>query len=49
MRRATLTVKMSYQSESNSPPGPYLALIIIKYPSSLEKVDVQTHSLKSKY
>lgn len=38
---------LSYQSESNSPPGPYFALIIIRYPSSLEEIDVQIHALRA--
>jgi len=43
MRTAQVGVKTSYQSGSNSPPGPYLAFIIIRYPSSLEETDVRTH------
>jgi hypothetical protein len=43
MRTVQADVKTSYQSGSNSPPGPYLAFIIIRYPSSLEETDVRTH------
>lgn len=40
-------VTLSYQSELNSPSGSYFAFIIIRYPSSLEEIDVQIHAFRA--
>lgn len=34
-------VEVLYHSESNSPPGPYLDFIIIRYPSSLDEIELR--------